>query len=596
VSDAKPSKLLLDECYAAEDDRFLDVFQEFDSYDFLRSFVEKWVQDKRPWAREQVVRYLELDWNIPGHEVVVKRLFKHFENQRAHDMMAHFVVAFDRSVRRSRQSVWHYGSLTTGSWAEERLIAKPNKTIRDVPAQTQTVRSPFSRTEISIPIPAIRNRPENRLFSHRTRNYLRRRVWRYFRQLSYRKPMAYVAFVTEALRRYKDDDFAVGENILDNWSLMHACYFHHDAIVFTPNHANLVEGRSLAELTPMPYQLSAWRTQKGSLALIELISEAKSTLVRLWAMELLQRDHEDTISTIDIPILIKLLSHVDSRVQEWAVELFQKHEGLSSLPIETWLELLDQTNLAVLTLVCDAMRKQVTPERLNDAQMIELACARAVPVARMGFDILKGRHAQNPFSNAELSRLATAQCASLSAEIATWALGQIGVPSNYDMDGVTEFFDSLHRPMRQAAMDWLAQKDSPGYNDPALWARLIETPFDDLRLRLVETLESRLKLPGLQADDSPQLWIAVILGVHRGGRTKLKAIRQVADSIADGPQRADRLLPVLGVALRSIRLPERRQALSAIVTMAARQPQLRDSIARHLPELEWADDAREATA
>jgi len=594
VSDVKPSKLLLDECFATEDDRFLDVFGQFDSYEFLRSFVAKWVQDKRPWAREQIVRYLQLDWNFPGHEVVVKRLFKHFENQHAHDMMAHFMVAFDRSVRRSRQSVWHYGSLAARPWTEERLFAKANKTIREVP-QTYTARNPRTGAEIRVSVPAVRNRPENRLFSHRTRNHLRRRAWRYFRQLSYRKPMAYVAFVTEALKRYKDEDFAVGENILDNWSLMHICYFHHDAIVFTPNHANLAEGRSLAELTPMPYQLSAWRTQKGSLALIELISEANSTLVRLWAMELLQRDHQDAISTIDIPILIKLLSHVDSRVQEWAVELFQRHEGLASLPIETWLELLDQTNLAVLTLVCDAMSKFVTPERLNDAQMIELACARAVPVARMGFDMLKGRHAQQPFSNAEVSRLATAQCVNLSTEITAWALGQIGVPSNYDMDGVTEFFDSLHRPMRQSAMDWLAQEDSPGYNDPALWARLIETPFDDLRLRLVETLESRLDLPGLQADDSPQLWIAVILGVHRGGRTKLKAIRQVADSIADRPQRADRLLPVLGVALRSTRLPERRQALSAIVTMAARQPQLRDSIARHVPELEWVDDAQEAT-
>ena len=92
------------------------------------------------------------------------------------------------------------------------------------------------------------------------------------------------------------------------------------------------------------------------------------------------------------------------------------------------------------------------------------------------------------------------------------------------------------------------------------------------------------------------LWAAVILGVHRGGRTKLKAIRQIANAIAADPRRAQSLLPVLRVALRSIRRPERRQALSAVATMARRNPELSQAIADELPELQRIDAAQEISA
>ena len=586
-SASPPSKLLLDECYSAEDDRFLGEFQKFSSYDFLLGFTRKWIADERPWAQQQIRDYLRLELNFPGHEVVVKRLFKHFEHNRDHDMLAQFMVCFDRLVRRKIVKRYGYDWRSRQSWTTESLFAKPNQTIRDKPAGSGTATNPRTGRVVQYQTPAVTNRPGNRLFSHATRNYLRRRAWRYFRELSHSKPMAYVAFVASAMREYEDADFASGINILDNWSLMHACYFHHDALTFTASHANLVAGRSLSELTPAPYQPAAWQTPKGSLALVELIVDAKSTLVRLWAMELLQREHQEAINKLDVVTLIKMLSHVDPRVQEFATELFGKHEGLTSLRIETWLELLDQSNALVLKLICDAMREHVVADRLDNDQLLALVCARPVPVARMGFEMLQQRHSKRPFSPEELGRLSTCACHSLAAEIATWALDQVGTPARYQLDVVTEFFDSLLRPTRQAAVSWLERQDTPAYNDPALWARLIETPFDDVKLPLVENLQRRVALPAGRADDISRLWTAVILGVHRGGRTKLKAIRQVSDAIADQPDRADSLLPVMAVAMRSIRLPERRQALSAIATMAARQPYLHEAFAKHLPDLQW---------
>lgn len=572
----QPSKLLLDECFATQDDRFLEALRKFSSYEFLLAFVQTWLDDPRPWAQDQIVRYVESEWTAAGHEVVVKRLFKHFEAAGDHQMMGRFLVAVDRLVRRQRRTFWGSDAI---------LFAKPNRTVREQPARTETVTWMGRKHQVAKP--AIKNRPENRLFTHRTRSYLRRRVWRYFRRLSVRKPAAYVAAISDALCGFRDADFAAGENILDNWSLMHACYFHHEAIAFTASHTNLVEGRALSELTPAPYRLAAWQTDKGAFALLHMIGEAQSSLVRIWAMELLQREHQSSLGKIDIETLIKLLGHVDPRVQEFAAGLFQNHPALASLSVDRWLDLLDQSNQSVLTLVCDALRKHVLPDRLDNGQMVSLASARPVPVARMGLEMLQQRHAARPLTRDELTGLAGATCPRLAGELATWALRQIGTPDQYDANSVCEFFDSLLIGMRQAAMDWLVDPQSSGYSDPVLWSRLVETPFDDVRFRQIDCLEQRTRLPGQSADALTQVWASVILGVHRGGRSKLKAVHQVASAIGDDPAQADRFLPVLTVALRSLRAPERRVALSALVTLLVRHAELRARVAREVPELQW---------
>ena len=55
--------------------------------------------------------------------------------------------------------------------------------------------------------PRIRKRVDRlRLFSVATRQYLRRRAWRYFRRLGRNNPERYVAAVVRALIQYTDDD------------------------------------------------------------------------------------------------------------------------------------------------------------------------------------------------------------------------------------------------------------------------------------------------------------------------------------------------------------------------------------------------------
>ena len=133
---------------------------------------------------------------------------------------------------------------------------------------------------------------------------------------------------------------------------------------------------------------------------------------------------------------------------------------------------------------------------------------------------------------------------------------------------------------------------SPGYGDAGLWCRLLETPYDDLRLPLIDELSHRSTLPGTGlpgtgADDLAPVWCSVLLGVHRGGRQKIKATQQIARKLADDPARAEKLLPVLVVAVRSVRGAESRAGLAAVVAAVEARPELGPLVRQQLPELRW---------
>jgi hypothetical protein len=81
------------------------------------------------------------------------------------------------------------------------------------------------------------------------------------------------------------------------------------------------------------------------------------------------------------------------------------------------------------------------------------------------------------------------------------------------------------------------------------------------------------------------VWATVLLGIARGSRAKRKALSQVASAVARSPEKADDLLPILAIALRSVRAPERRAALTAVAVAAARSPSLQSAIASKLPEI-----------
>lgn len=541
----EPSSLLLGEYLSSQDDRFIESLRQVRNPKTLTTIADRWKKDPRPWARAKVIEYLDdsPDGGAREQAIVIKRLFKHAEAQHDHELMGQFLVTCDRMVRRELSARYHFD------------------------ADTNEMRR----------LPVLVAPPDGSLFSNVTRNYLRRRAWRYFRRLGFQRPGEYVAAIAGALRRYRDEDLDDGKAILDCWGLMHACFFHSPVVEFGVSHAKLVAERSLAEMDARPIFPELWQDEPALEPLLGLLADAQARLVRVWAMQLLRREHGPRLEALPPQRVIPLLDHVDEQVQQFAAEVLHRLRGLDHIEPAVWLSLLRTKSPTALGIICELMAKHVRPEQLSIEQGIELATARPIPVARLGLRMLQGR----PLDNAALAQLADARCEAAGKEIAAWALGLM----HYDTDTAARFFDSLNAQVRAGAWEWLTPA-SPGYNDSALFARLLETPHEDLRLGMVRMLQQRSGFPGADAGALAPLWCAVLLGIHRGGREKIKALGQISWAIRSDPQHAEALIPVAAIAIRSVRPAEARQGLAAIVGAVAARPDLIPVVARFLPELD----------
>lgn len=590
ASGNQPSSLLIEEYLASGDARFLESLRQLAEPKKVAGIAEKWKKDHRPWARGQILQYLQMPFDRAGHETLIKRLFKQAEGQRDDELMAAFLVAFDRLVRRQVRTRHRYDWQTRQSWQEQILYSPRNSIPR---GGTRTYQNPKTLEPVEV---TLRGRPGWRLFSYRTRHYLRRRAWRYFRRMGFQRPKDYVAAVARALRLYRDEDLARGENLLDSWGLIHICFGRSEVLEFNAAHARLRDGRRLGELAAAPYFAELWRQKDAAKVLLSLLSEATARAVRVWAMQLLRADHRQNLSDISAAELLKLLDHDDAEIQQFGAELLETVEGVEKWPLATWLRLLQTKNLTALETIARIMARHVSAERLDLGQCVELASAEPVPVARLGLAFLKSKPITSAEDRQTVAHLAGAKCAGIGGELARWALEILGTTEHYDVETVCRFFDSLLEPMRQAAWDWLTES-SPGYNDPALWSRLLETPHDDVRMRLVKELEKRAKLPGTGSTALASLWSAVLLGVHRGGRTKLTALRQISQALVRELSHAEQLLPVVAVAIRSVRSTEARSGLAAVVVAVEARPELATAVGHYLPELELGDPtAEEVTA
>src|SRR5205807_10228515 len=81
------------------------------------------------------------------------------------------------------------------------------------------------------------------------------------------------------------------------------------------------------------------------------------------------------------------------------------------------------------------------------------------------------------------------------------------------------------------------------------------------------------------------LWASVLLNIHPGGRSKPAVVAQLVRRLERQPEEASALLPVLAVALRSVRGPEWRAGLSGVVQLVEKCPELEPAVRRAFPEL-----------
>lgn len=545
------SSLIVAELYDSGDASFLDLIRQ-PNVDFkpLLGVLERWKKDSRPWARALKFDFLLGSKSPWENRVVFKRLFKQAWVDRDHELMGAFMVVLDRSIRRKRSKRYRFSP----------GVIEATEVLKVAPGST------------------------GKGFSTATRHYLRRRACRYFRRLGHADPAAYLAAIAGALVRYTDDDMRAGENLLDNWGLMHACFGKSVVLTFNARHTNLSGAGRLADLQAAPMFERHWATPDGAAKLFDVLLAAQSRPVRVWSIQLLRRLHAAMLPTIDGATLLKLLDHVDPDVAAFAADLLSNAQTVSAFPMPTWMQLLATRNPAVVATITQAFRKHVNFERVTIEQAVELATRAAAPVAALGLELLQSR-TLSPSQVHQLAGLSAAQCEALGRQIGAFAVSRLNVPRVYQLDEVIAFFDSGRKSVRQGAFDGLGEQ-SPAASDPALWVRLLESPYDDVRIELVTRLKKRATLGGASATSLASLWQNVLLNIHRGGRAKLSSLRQISDQILRDPQSAKILLPVLTIAIRSVRPPEARHGLAAIVQAVEQVPSLADVVKRQFPELQ----------
>lgn len=549
------SWLLLEEHFKAGDRRFLDELYKADAEKKLKSFAERWYKDARPFARDTLREYVLDGCDRPHHRPLVKKLYKTAEESGDDELMGSFMVAFDRLLQRQIVPIEVY------DWRER--ITRVEQQLRTSPEVPKTL----SQAE------------RHRRFSLKTRLYLARRAFRYFRKIGAKDRERYFKGTSAALKLYKDDHLNKPEHLLDAWGLVHVLYHDSPVLVRDARGIRLAPGRTLSELSPAPMYPEVWRDRFPTL--LEL-AEAPSRTVRAFALGILRAEHGAALRALPVSFFLKWLRSPNEDLQHVAIDLLSEAGGLETLPIAEWLTLLAIDNLDVLPRIVTLFEKNVAPSRLDLAQCVRLATAQAGPVAELGLRWVRERKIAGEKDLRALLPLAEAKAPAVRETAVGWLVSELKSRPESKPEDLREVIDSKFADARKVALP-VIEAEPRFETSPILWAALAESPHDEVRGYLVRHLEK--KLESLQPKSVEHVWATSLLAIHRGGKAKQRVIKQVSDRIIAEPQRASDLAPLLRVALRSVRVPERRAALAAVTRAAFEKPILREQLGDHFPEL-----------
>ena len=134
--------------------------------------------------------------------------------------------------------------------------------------------------------------------------------------------------------------------------------------------------------------------------------------------------------------------------------------------------------------------------RLGRSDLVDVWTGRRpLPVARLGLKFLHGRSPATAADCQSLLGLAEAQAEPLRAELVRWARGVLSASPHFQANWVLEYLDSQHLDVRSEGWVWL-QEEARARDHVELWKKLLESPYDDVRLKLVADLEKRASQPG----------------------------------------------------------------------------------------------------
>ncbi|MBA4066222.1 MAG: hypothetical protein C0501_21405 [Isosphaera sp.] len=566
--------------FQAGSPEFVEMVRQRVNAPGLATLAETWYADTRVEARRMLFAYLERPLNSPRHEPLVKRLFKFADTAGDDAVMARFLVGLDRTIRRKRGTAQQWNPRTR-SYDNVETVLTPGDTTLSREDRTY-LGSWFAQNREKFVAGKF-------LFSVPTRQYLRRRAWRYFRRLGRKHPDRYVPAVCTALKLYTDADVPDGLGLLDNWGLVHVLFHHSQVLEATPRGWFASGTGALALLRPDPIYRQLWL--RSSEPLFDLLVNAKCRPVCLWAAKMLREHFPERLAALTLDDLLTWLVSENAVLNDLAVEFLERAGGLNAVPVERWLALTEQARPDLLDRICELVARVVRPEQVSFADAVRLGMQRPIPLARLGRSFLEGKAPATDTDVQALFGLREAQAEPLRPGLVRWACGVLAARPDFRPLWVLEFLDARHEDVREIGWEFL-QTDARAREDVTVWQRLLESPYDNLRLRLVGMLEERAKGRDGLAAFSPEhvrfLWASVLLNAERGSRAKPFVVRQMIDHVTAHPDHAGELFPIVAVALRSVRGPEFRAGLAGVAAFVARNPTRRPLVEAVFPELSWS--------
>ncbi len=386
----------------------------------LADFASVWHADARPEARQLLLAYLDELPNAPGHEGLIKRLFKRAEAAGDDAAMARFLVLTDRLIVRRRvvldpPRVETFPTLGEAmrrgaEWVDEgvrnvwsrknwwldvdgvRCYAVSTRPQIRLSPQHTTLPRPDADDGQALASLTPAEISDRRWFSLATRRYLQRRVWWYFRRLGRTDPARYIAAATTALALYRDAELADGFALLERFGLMHLLFHSSPALRMKGIGWDLAPGQTLADLAPSPAFEAAWRDRPE--AVWRVLTAANAVVIARWAVRWIEADRARFATLVRPADWVGLLDRDDPEVVALALEM------LADVPVDqlraavspaAWIKAIEAAAPGNLKAIGDRVARVVAPSDVPRAVAVRLATSPFEPLARLGWSWIVGQ-------------------------------------------------------------------------------------------------------------------------------------------------------------------------------------------------------------
>lgn len=567
------SIVVVREYFTTGDPRFLEELFACTDHAALAGFAKTFYGDARPWARQQLERYVDDGCDRPFHRPLVKRVYKEAERAEDDALIARFAVAFDRFVKNdlvpARRWQWQ-------SKQYEQVLLRRRR--GGYPARRIYWELPKDKGKWKKPAYG----EVGARFSLATRQYLRRRVTRYLRKLGRREPERFLELASTILAAYEDEHFVIGPDLLEAFTLVNLLYRHTSVLRRTARTIYVGYGQTLADLRASPMHPHLWYEAPERLE--SLLPRCRALVVRRGLSDFFGVAFPTRFDGAPYDRLRPFLESEYADLQAFGIARLEGAQGLASVGVRDWLRLLDLGHAQLLPIVVDRIRQHVRPDRLSAEQKRSLALRAERSVAELGFAWFRE---DDPGLDDALT-LKDAACPPVRAEACAWIAERVAAEGTPEQ--LRELLDARHEDARAAG---LALLDHARFRDTTLlWEALAESPYPEMRDALMRHLRARRE--SLPAEAMEHLWATTLLGIHRGTRSKRRLLGEIARRVVEAPERTDALLPLLRIALRSVRRTERSAALAAITHAALRSPAFAARLGQAIPELDLGPARLEA--